>query len=334
VSHPASVTESLLRRGDEGAAVRDLQARLGAAGFASPASGHFDEPTESAVRAFQDARGLYVDGICGPETWGALVESSFRLGDRLLYLRRPMLRGDDVAELQRRLNALGFDAGREDGILGPDSEAALRRFQRDAGLAPDGVCGPATTAALERLGALAAGSVASVREREALRRDARRLEDRHLFLVADPGLSALAAAVGRGLRASGAVVAGPEVSDPDLAADANTFGADVFLALGSGAAPGVRCAYFANQHFTSAGGLAIATHLTAALRGVLDDVEAPVGRTYRYLRETRMAAVVCELFSRDDPGGASHLTTRMPQLARAIVEGVRRGVEAPLDVTP
>ena len=37
----------------------------------------------------------------------------------MLYLRRPMLRGDDVAELQRQLNALGFDAGREDGILGP-----------------------------------------------------------------------------------------------------------------------------------------------------------------------------------------------------------------------
>ena len=37
-----------------------------------------------------------------------------------------MLRGDDVSELQRRLNALGFDAGREDGILGPETEAALR----------------------------------------------------------------------------------------------------------------------------------------------------------------------------------------------------------------
>ena len=38
-----------------------------------------------------------------------------------------MLRGDDVAELQRRLNALGFDAGREDGILGAETEPALAR---------------------------------------------------------------------------------------------------------------------------------------------------------------------------------------------------------------
>ena len=46
----------------------------------------FDETLEHAVREFQEQRGLRVDGICGPETWGALIESGFRLGDRLLYL--------------------------------------------------------------------------------------------------------------------------------------------------------------------------------------------------------------------------------------------------------
>ena len=45
-----------------------------------------------------------------------------------------------------------------------------------------------------------------------------------------------------------------------------------------------------------------------------------------------MAAVVCELFSRDDPAGAGPLSTLIPRLAAAIVEGLRRGVEAPLDV--
>ncbi|MDQ3757231.1 MAG: peptidoglycan-binding protein, partial [Actinomycetota bacterium] len=68
-----------------------------------------DEPgtygfgTEGAVRAFQQARGLRADGICGRETWSALVEAGYRLGDRLLFLRQPMLRGDDVAALQRQL---------------------------------------------------------------------------------------------------------------------------------------------------------------------------------------------------------------------------------------
>ena len=45
-----------------------------------------------------------------------------------------MLRGDDVGELQRRLGALGFDAGRVDGIFGPHTERALVDFQRNVGL--------------------------------------------------------------------------------------------------------------------------------------------------------------------------------------------------------
>src|SRR5713101_1983249 len=108
-----------LRHGSHGEAVRDLHARLASAGFfcAPDDPGEFGDGTTAAVRAFQDARGLRVDGIVGNQTWSTLVESGFSLGDRLLYFRRPMLRGDDVTELQRRLNALGFDAGREDGIL-------------------------------------------------------------------------------------------------------------------------------------------------------------------------------------------------------------------------
>ena len=332
----ADSVDTPLRRGERGPAVRELHDRLRSAGLAVEDADRFDDATETAVRAFQEARGLHVDGICGPETWGALVECSFRLGDRLLYLRRPMLRGDDVAILQGRLNSLGFDAGREDGLLGPETEAALRQFQRDAGIATDGVCGPAAIAALDRLGSLAAGSVASVRERETMRREWRRLEDRGCFVVTEPGLEVLATEVARRLREGGAVVA-LETSSPDAtttANEANAFGADVFLALGTGDLPGARCAYFATDQFRSEGGFAIASHLTASLAGVLLQVDAPVGRTYRMLRETRMAAVVCELFSRDDPDGVIALTALVPRLADAIVEGVRRGVEAPIDIAP
>lgn len=325
-----------LRRGDEGPAVRDLQDHLARAGFGVAEEGTFGAATEAAVRGFQAARGLHVDGICGPETWGALVESAYRLGDRLLYLRHPNLRGDDVAELQRRLNALGFDAGREDGILGPQTERAIRQFQRNVGIATDGVCGPATIAALDRLGGLAAGSVASVREREALRRDARRLNDRSVFLVAEPGLEVLAGEVARRLRAAGALVV-LDVSGDDhrrLAEEANVFVADVCLALGSAPEPGVRCAYFATARFRSEAGYAIASQLAVALSEVLPGVEPPAGRSYVLLRETRMAAVVCELYCRDDAAGAMALAPLVPDLADAIVDGVRRGVEAPLDIAP
>lgn len=66
-------TQPVLRRGAKGAAVSDLQRRLASAKF-SPGTidGDFGARTESAVRAFQASRGLIVDGIVGPATWGAL----------------------------------------------------------------------------------------------------------------------------------------------------------------------------------------------------------------------------------------------------------------------
>jgi N-acetylmuramoyl-L-alanine amidase len=87
-----------------------------AAGYApGTTDGTYDEATRRAVTDFQTAAGLEADGECDANTWSALVESSYSLGTRLLCLRSPMMRGDDVAELQLRLGALGFDAGRVDG---------------------------------------------------------------------------------------------------------------------------------------------------------------------------------------------------------------------------
>jgi N-acetylmuramoyl-L-alanine amidase len=276
---------------------------------------------------------LRVDGICGTETWGALIESGYALGDRLLYLCQPMLRGDDVAELQRRLNGLGFDAGREDGIFGPAAERALAAFQRDAGLATDKVCGPATIAALQRLGSLAAGSVASVREREDLRTRPRTINGTRVFIATDLGLAALGTAVASALRRQGAIVALDTAGEDAtlVAVTANRFNAAVFVALTTGDARGARCAYFANKTFRSEGGFCVAERLTAALADVLDDVEPTIGRTYRLLRETRMAAVVCELLEGEDADATAHLAAHMPDVARAIATGIRRGVEEPVD---
>jgi N-acetylmuramoyl-L-alanine amidase len=323
----------LLRLGDRGEAVRDVQQRLIAAGLGVNVDGAFDEGTEQAVRAFQTRRRLRVDGICGPETWATLIESGFSLGDRLLYLCQPMLRGDDVVELQRRLNALGFDAGREDGILGPETESAIGSFQRDTGIAADKVAGPGTIAALDRVGSLAGGSVAHVRERELLRRRTRTLDGLRVYIAGDFGIAAMSGAVATGLRQRGAVV-GLDTSEADpsfVAATANRFAAEAFVALSIGTEPGARCAYFANETFRSEGGFCLATRLTDSLRLVLP-VEAPIGRTYRLLRETRMAAVVCELVGRDDAEAMATLTAALPATARAIVDGIRRGVEEPVDV--
>ena len=61
-------------------------------------------------------------------------------------LRRGM-RGPAVANLQRSLCALGYPIA-VDGIFGPHTEDALRRFQRDHGLAPDGIAGPPSREAI------------------------------------------------------------------------------------------------------------------------------------------------------------------------------------------
>jgi N-acetylmuramoyl-L-alanine amidase len=322
----------VLRLGDRGNAVRDLSTRIGASlGSGVSARDVFDGPLEAAVRSFQEQRGLRVDGICGPETWGALIESGFQLGDRLLYLSSPMLRGDDVAELQRRLNALGFDAGREDGILGPETQGALRQFQRNAGTTADGVCGPETLASIARVSGLAAGSVASVREREDLRRAHQRLDGLRVFLVAEPAMAALASAVTGALRNLGGLVGTDTTgSDPSvLTTEANRFRAGAFVALTNSGEPGVRFAYFSSGTFRSEGGLCLASALTESMHSVRDDVDEPVGRTYRFLRETRMPAVVCELVGRDETDARSMLTTRLPDVTRALVEGFRRGLEEP-----
>jgi len=55
-----------------------------------------------------------------------------------LWRRTPMLRGDDVAELQQRLGALGFDTGRVDGIFGRQTAEALAEFSATPGFRPTG----------------------------------------------------------------------------------------------------------------------------------------------------------------------------------------------------
>ena len=293
-------------------------------------SGAFDETTAAAVRAFQEERGLRVDGICGPQTWSALVESGYQLGDRFLYRRSPMLRGDDVLELQRRLNALGFDAGKEDGILGDDTTHALTEFQRNLGLATDGVCGPATLEQLDRVGGLAAGSVASVREREALRRGPHDLAGRRVFVAAAPGFDALAALVVHGLAEAGAAtvldVSGAD--DSEIAAAANRYEADLFLAFRAGDAPGCRCHYFASGRFRSETGYEIATAIAQRLSPVLEQEAAASGKSYAVLRETRMAAVLCEPVTLGDVDAMRELVTRGSAVAQAVITGTRAAFEA------
>ncbi len=327
MSTPAALP---LRVGAAGPAVRDLQHRLLAVGaLASPtgADGAFGPATEAAVRRFQSQRGLFEDGVCDEATWAALVEAGHRLGDRLLYLRQPMLRGDDVVALQQTLSELGFDAGRIDGILGPDTERALKDFQRNAGLTVDGICGRDTTVELHRMqGRVQAPmAVAGVREREQLRGAPRSLSGRRVVVAQAGGLDALAEAIGKALQEAGARVVVLEHPDPSvLAARANAFHADLVLDVEIRSdEPGAHLAFYATPGFESIGGRRLAELLADALRPVTGPT-AVRGMRLPLLRETRMPAVACTL------GDPRLVVTHGVELAAFCRQAIEHWVQAPL----
>ena len=70
----AKLTNVTLRNGSSGAAVKALQTQLRRNGYSSVAvDGKFGPATETAVRAFQKAKGLGIDGVVGPNTWRGLI---------------------------------------------------------------------------------------------------------------------------------------------------------------------------------------------------------------------------------------------------------------------
>jgi N-acetylmuramoyl-L-alanine amidase len=180
------------RLGDEGDGVVDIRSRLAMLGLTeldSDRPTRFDQDLDRAVRAFQQDRGLTVDGIVGATTYRALEEARWQLGDRLLvYVAGSVLAGDDVFTLQQRLLDLGFKVGRVDGRFGSQTEHAVKEFQRNIGVPPDGTCGPATLKALDRLTPrVSGGKPNAMRAEERIRREGPQLTGK--VVVVDPGRS-------------------------------------------------------------------------------------------------------------------------------------------------
>ncbi len=142
-----------IRRQESGAAVEDVQQRLATLHYLEKEqiTGYFDDATAEAVKSFcadyLDEMSEEVDG----KVWAALVDASFNLGDRTLYLRMPYFHGNDVVQLQQALSALGFVCGAIDGIFGAYTELALRKFQLNLGLPSDGIAGAFTYASFHSL---------------------------------------------------------------------------------------------------------------------------------------------------------------------------------------
>jgi len=137
----------LVRQGDQAHPVRTLQDLLRAQGHGLVVDGNFGPLTAAAVRAFQQQKGLSVDGIVGPNTWGALI-ITVRQGST----------GDAVRGVQEefQFRNLSGDPSKGlavDGDFGPETDAAVRGFQQAlhadiASVVVDGIVGPVTWQAL------------------------------------------------------------------------------------------------------------------------------------------------------------------------------------------
>jgi peptidoglycan hydrolase-like protein with peptidoglycan-binding domain len=132
----------LVKRGSQGHPVPALQYLLRARGHPVTADGIFGPKTEAAVEGFQVADQIMVDGIVGPQTWGALilVVASGSTGDAV--------RGVQEEFQFRNLSGDPRQGLAVDGVFGPKTRAAVRAFQQALGITVDGIVGPVTWRAL------------------------------------------------------------------------------------------------------------------------------------------------------------------------------------------
>ncbi len=283
-------------------------------------AGLFCDATQASLRQFQQDRGLHLTGICDEDTWRAIVEASWKLGDRLLVLLAPNLRGDDVGELQSSLARIGFDSGRVDGIFGPATERALEDFQNNCGLYVDGVCGAATVRALQVL-ARQTGSgpgITAVRELHALTASARSLAELRIVIGQFGGLSTISRQLVRSLRQrSAAVIASDEPDSAAQAAAANRFAANVYVGFETSGSSVATIHYYAVPQFESAGGRALAVAISDSCRSASIGTQPVVqGMRLPVLRETRMPAVLLSV------GPVQQALDEATELVKSIVDAL------------
>jgi N-acetylmuramoyl-L-alanine amidase len=343
--------------GIRGEAVLDIQARLSTLGHPiDPAEhGTYGPSTELAVRRFQERRHLIVDGKVDEHTWGELVEAGYVLGDRVVYLRYPYFRGDDVRGLQAGLNLLGFDAGREDGIFGERTDRAVHEFQRNVGLPPDGIVGVTTVEALRRLRPVGPGpGRAAVREGEALRRMSASLQGARIAIdpghgQGDPGVTGpagtteaetsfqLGQALSEELQRRGAVPfllrsADSNPSARERARAANETGVELLISMHAGAGEdavtgGSAVFYYGREDWHSPSGRRLAELIQQALTSQLGLHDAGVHpKVLPMLRETQMPAVHIEPCTLTNPSEEALLgdAALREAVARAVTDGIER----------
>lgn len=320
----------------------------------------FDAELEAALRGFQQSRGIIASGEIDETTLRVLREASYRLGARVLsYQPNNEMIGDDVVQLQKQLQELGFYADRIDGHFGPCTHQGLLKYQMNYGLNMDGICGPNTIRALGRLGRrITGGSPQTLHERERMRAAGPRLTGKRVVIDpslggADKGLTVsgiygditeeelmwdLACRVEGRMIAAGmeTIVSRPRQDNPSLrqrADIANAFNADLMICLQADRyrndkASGCATFYFGSEMGNSSmtGELLsgfIQREIAARTKLVNCGNHA---RTWDLLRMTQMPCVEVVTGYLTNPGDVRILTNpaKRDAIAEAIVVAVKR----------
>ncbi|WP_448853278.1 N-acetylmuramoyl-L-alanine amidase [Corynebacterium frankenforstense] len=321
---------------------------------------YFDEDLAQQIKAFQQTRGIMPTGSIDEITLRELRGASYTLGERVLRFddSEPVL-GDDVAQLQKQLQELGFYSDRIDGHFGPDTVRALRTYQLNSGIEADGEFGPDTARALSLLGRrITGGSAQAIREREHVRQAGPRLAGKRV--VIDPALGNgrqgqtvdgrygqiteeeilwdLAERIRDRMTAAGmeATLSRTRQDDPPAKARAdmaNAMDADLMISLACDSYPNEKAAGVATFYFGSEIG---ANSLTGeTLSGYIQrEIVARTqltncgnhGRTWEVLRLTRMPTVEVVAGYLTNPGDVAIITdpAKRDAIAEAVVVAVKR----------
>lgn len=347
-------------RGDKGKQVVDIQTRLAALGYflgSEGADGVFGPHTESAIRAFQQSRLIFADGLVEDNTWTELVEAGYEPGDRLLYMRVPHMRGDDVLYVQRRLGELGFDCGPVDGIFSLALEVAVSEFQRNTGLNVDGIVGETTLDRLLRLKKVGhEGEEGTITDRMNGYVGQRSLPGLRVSIDPAHGGSehgclrclkngvrekevnlALGKELARLLESRAVVVQLTRAADISIplyqrTETASAWEPDIHLCIHHSANPspkaqGAAAFFFANRTYQSRAGKRLAGYIVDALHRELGRVDLHKhGRNYACLREVKPLAVMIE------PGYLTHPVEGPalsdPSIIAREAQAILHGIEA------
>ncbi|WP_051556446.1 C40 family peptidase [Alkalihalobacterium bogoriense] len=169
VSTPSTGQVAVLRNGSKGNQVRTLQQQLKDLGFYSHSvTGNFGGITELAVRDFQRARKIKVDGFVGPQTRAELEKALAERSTGKAPAATPVtttpapapapstsltigVRSDAVTELQSQLRSLGLFNVQPTGYYGEITAQSVREFQRLNNIKVTGVADQATIAKIKEV---------------------------------------------------------------------------------------------------------------------------------------------------------------------------------------